>query len=297
MTAKTKSLSPTSGGLVMLKEMLPHLPPSEQKIARYILDHPREAVGFTAAELGERSQTSGAAVIRLCKSLGFKGLQELKLRVAGDLRTEEVEGYRDIQPGESQQNVIEKMTSNSIQTLKETAQILSPDELERATEAVLAARRIHFFGVGASAIIAQDAQQKFLRINKQATAFPDLHMAATLTANASEQDVVMGISFSGQTKEVLKILQLANKKGAATISLTRYGASPIADEADIRLFTSTSKEATFRSGATSSRLAQLHVIDILFMCVAARQYDQAITHLDQTREAIAFIQGRFNPKS
>ncbi|GGK24449.1 hypothetical protein GCM10010965_16520 [Caldalkalibacillus thermarum] len=77
----------------------------------------------------------------------------------------------------------------------------------------------------------------------------------------------------------------------------RYGLSPIADEADIKLFTSTSKEAAFRSGATSSRLSQLHVIDILFMCVATRQYEQAITHLDQTRAAIDFIQGRWGQKS
>lgn len=285
-------MTPTTGGLVMLSEMLSKLPPSERKLAEYILENPQDAVSCTTSDLGIRSTTSGAAVIRLCKSLGLKGFQELKLRVAGDLHKTVEEGYRDIQPMESQASVISKVTNNSIQSLRETAEILNHDELSKTVDAFINARTIHFFGVGASSIIAQDAQQKFLRINKSATAFTDIHMVAMLVANVKEDDVVVGISFSGETQEIVKILDLANKKGAKTVSLTRYGTSPVSDRAKIKLFTSASKEATFRSGATSSRLAQLHVIDILFMCVATQQYEETVQHLDQTREAIEFLRER-----
>ncbi|MFT4416245.1 MurR/RpiR family transcriptional regulator [Fredinandcohnia humi] len=273
----------------MLQEMHETLPPSEKKIALYILENPQETISLTASELGKRSSTSSAAVIRLCKSLDLKGFQDLKLRIAGDLQKTKATGFRDIEPNESALSIIEKMTNNSIQTIRETAELLNTEELERAVEVLKNAGTIHFFGVGASSIIAQDAQQKFLRIDKKATAFPDLHMAATLVANAQENDVVVGISFSGKTFEVAKILELANKKGAHTISLTKYGSSLVTEQADIRLYTSATREPTFRSGATSSRIAQLHVIDILFMSVASQAYEETVQHLDETREMIDLL--------
>jgi len=279
----------TNGGLVILTEMLPSLPPSEKKIASYIIENPQEAISLTANELGKRSATSGAAVIRLCKSLNLKGFQDLKLRIAGDLQKTDERGFSDIEPNESIVSVIEKMTNNSIQTIRETAELLSVDELEKAIEVVRNARKIHFIGVGASSIIAQDAQQKFLRINKTAYAFADIHMAATQVANAEAGDVVVGISFSGETKEVARVLQLAKEKQATTISLTKYGSSCVTNYADIKLYTSVTKETTFRSGATSSRIAQLQVIDILFMCVASLQYDDTLMHLNATREAVEFL--------
>lgn len=284
-------MSSLTGGLTMLTEMLNKLPPSEMKLASYIINNPKEAITCTANELGEKSSTSGAAVIRLCKSLGLKGFQDLKLRVAGDLQKskEDDVGYRDIRPLEKNEKVIEKMTNNSIQALRETSEILNLEELTKAVEALSKASVIHFFGVGASSIIATDAQQKFLRIHKNATAFADIHMVAMQVGNVQPGDVIVGISFSGETAEIIKILELANKRGATTISLTSFGANPVSDRADIKLCTSSSVEALFRSGATSSRLAQLHVIDILFMCVATQSYEESIQYIDQTRDAIDFI--------
>ncbi|MUK89018.1 SIS domain-containing protein [Ornithinibacillus sp. L9] len=273
----------------MLTEMLPILPPSEKKIASYIIENPQEAITLTAQELGKRSSTSGAAVIRLCKSLDLKGFQDLKFRIAGDLQKTNDQGFRDVEPNEPLPSIIEKMTNNSIQTIRETVELLNTEELQKAVEVLQKANKIHFIGVGASGIIAQDAQQKFLRINKMSYAFSDIHMAATLVANAEENDVVVGISFSGETLEVANVLKLAKQNNITTISLTKYGSSNVTEQADIRLYTSATKEPTFRSGATSSRIAQLQVIDILFMCVASMQYDQTVKHIDTTREAIDFL--------
>ncbi|WP_031539354.1 MurR/RpiR family transcriptional regulator [Bacillus sp. 522_BSPC] len=273
----------------MLAAMMSKLPPSERKIAAYIIENPQEAIQLTASDLGKKSNTSSAAVIRLCKSLDLKGFQDLKLRIAGDLQKSDDIGFRDIEPRESEFSIIQKITNNSIQTIKETSELISTVELSKAVELIKKCRNIHFFGVGASGIIAKDAQQKFLRINKSATAFNDIHMVTTIVANAQSDDVVFGISFSGTTNEVAKVLELANKKGVPTISLTRYGTSIVNEQASIRLYTAITKEAIFRSGATSSRLAQLHIIDILFMCVAAQQYDETVKYIDQTKEAIEFI--------
>lgn len=281
----------TTGGLMMLSEMLNRLPPSEQKIASYIIENPYEVLSLTANELGKKSSTSGAAVIRLCKSLHLKGFPELKLRIAGDLQKPDNEGFIDIKPNESTISILNKMTNNSIQTIRETTELLSRNQLEKAVEVLKKARRIHFIGIGASSIIAQDAQQKFLRINKTAYAFTDMHVATTLVANAQEDDVVVGISFSGETPEVAKILEIANRHHAHTVSITKYGQSIVSEQADIKLYSSATKEPTFRSGATLSRMAQLHVVDILFMCVASSQYDETVTHLEATRKAVRDLTG------
>ncbi|WP_067730806.1 MurR/RpiR family transcriptional regulator [Oceanobacillus damuensis] len=284
-------MSHIKGGLVILKEMVNSLPPSEKKIAEYILKNPEESILLTALMLGEKSKTSSAAVIRLCKSLGFSGFQELKIRVAGDLQKQAVTEYRDIEPNEGFKNIIDKVTTNTIQTIKETADIINEQSLQNAVKALASAPSIICFGVGASYIAAKDAEQKFLRINKNAHAFSDVHMAATTIANKGPDDVVIGISFSGKTEEVARLLKLAKHKNTTTISITKYGNSAVSSYSDIQLHTSAAREARMRSGATSSRIAQLHVIDILFMCLASVHYEQTVEYLDETKGAISFLKG------
>ncbi|AIF44217.1 MurR/RpiR family transcriptional regulator [Virgibacillus sp. SK37] len=284
-------MSHIKGGLTIIKEMVNHLAPSEKKIAEYILNNPEESILLTALMLGEKSNTSSAAVVRLCKSLGFSGFQELKIRVAGDLQEEDIRGYRDIDPKEDVKTIIDKVTSNTIQTLRETVDILNEKNIQEAVALLGNADSVLFVGVGASYLAAKDAEQKFIRINKNAHAFSDAHMAATAIANKGSKDVVVGISFSGNTKEIAKLLELAKQNNVKTISITKYGSSLITQFTDIPLHTSAAKEATFRSGATSSRIAQLHVIDILLMCLASQEYQQTITYLDETRKAVSFLSG------
>ena len=283
-------MSQLKGGLILLKEIVHRLPPSERKIAEYIIENPDTAILLTASQLGQESDTSSTAVMRLCKSLGLSGLQELKIRVAGDIQNDTLSSeFRDIVPNESLASIIDKVTSNTVHSLRETVDILSYDNIQKAVETLKTAKSIIFIGFGASNIAAVDAEQKFIRINKNATFYPDVHMAATAIATRGEGDVLVGISFSGQTIEVIKLMELAKRNKMRTISITKYGPSPVMKLADIQLYTSTSKEATFRSGATSSRIAQLHMIDILFMCYASSQYEETINYLDETREAIQFI--------
>lgn len=278
-----------AGGLKMLQNMLEQLPASERKIAHFILEHPQSILNSTVNDIGAQAKTSGAAVIRLCKSLGLNGFQDLKVRIAGDLVKPAEQGYRDIEPGESYFSIVQKTTSNSIQSIRDSAEMINYEELERAVQTLLSAQNVHFFGIGASNIIAKDAQQKFLRIQKNATAFTDTHLVATLIANAKKDDVVFVISHSGETAEVIKVTSLAKERGVKTISLTKYGQSAVASLADIKLFTSYSGEPAFRSAATSSRLAQLYMMDILFLSMATVQYEQTIQAIDQTRDAIRFI--------
>ena len=278
-----------TGGLKMIENMLNQLPASERKIAQFILEYPYEAVNCTVSDLATKTQSSGAAVIRLCKSLGVKGFQDLKVRIIGDLGKPKEQGYRDIERGERPEDIVHKTLNNSIQSLRDSAEIINHEELEKAVHALLNAKNIHFYGIGASHVIAIDAQQKLLRINKRATALADTHLLATLLANAEKDDVLFAISFSGETQEVINVTALAKEQGVKTISLTKYGQSSLSSLADINLYTSYSAEAPFRSAATSSRLAQLLIIDILFLSMATEQFDETVQYIDKTREAIQFL--------
>lgn len=275
-----------TGGLSIIQTMLKKLPQSEQKLADYILQHPHEVVNSTVSELSTSAKTSGAAVIRLCKSLGLKGFQDLKMRIAGDLMKSVEQGYRDIEPSESLYRVVEKTTSNTIQIIRDTAEIMDHENLKTAIGMLLKAKNVHFCGVGASNIVAQDAQQKLIRINKGATAFTDVHIVATLIANANPDDVVFAISFSGETQEIINLLKLAKERGVKTIGLTHFGQTTVSSLCDVSIYTTFSNEATFRSAATSSRLAQLYMIDILFLGMATEQYEMTVQYIDNTRAAI-----------
>lgn len=278
-----------NGGLVRLKEMYQELNPSEQKAAAYILQEPERMIELSIAQLADESGSSQAAIVRLCKSMGVKGYQDLKLKVAGDLQQGQanghVGGYQEIRPGESVENVIQFVSSNNVQSILDTVKVLDSDIVQQAVEALDRAQRIYFYGIGASNLIALDAQQKFLRISKTALAFPDPHVQLTASVTLSESDVAVGISYSGETKPVISAMRTAKERGAVTISITKYGNTTLSTEADYPLFIS-STEHEIRSGALASRISQLNVIDILYLGVASRNYEQSVEYLDRSRKVV-----------
>ena len=258
-------------------------------MAAYILEHPHEMIEQSVAQLAANSGASQAAIVRLCKSLGVKSYQELKLKVAGDLQeqrqSEADTGYRDIRPNDSIEAIIRNVSDNNIQSIRDTVKILDAAALERAVAALDGAKRIFFFGVGASNLIAMDAQQKFLRINKTSLSFPDPHVQLTSAVTMTPEDAAVGISYSGETREIVRALSIAKEHGSRTISITKYGDNAVSRTADIPLFTSSS-ETEIRSGAMASRISQLNVIDILYIGVASRNYEKSVQYLEESRRAI-----------
>ncbi|RAL24562.1 MurR/RpiR family transcriptional regulator [Thermoflavimicrobium daqui] len=284
----------TTGVFQRIHSVLTALPISERKIAQYILEYPHEVLNQSAQQLGQSTNTSGAAVVRLCKSLGLKGLPDLKVRLAGDLakNTPTPLGYRDIEPEDKIESIIDKTLQNHIQVIEDTASLLDLAKLKQALYLLNQAETIHVFGVGASGIVAQDAQHKFLRLNKHATAFTDTHMIAMLLANANSSDLLFGISYSGETKEVIDLLILAKKYGLNTIGLSKFGFRTIDNHVDVSLKVSGEYEAVFRSAATASRMAQLFCIDVLFFSLISQDYEPMIKHIDHTRQAVKYLKDR-----
>jgi len=272
-----------TGCLVKLREVFDDLKPSEKKVARYILNYTDEVVGMPIGELAERSGVSKAAVVRLSKTLGFSGYRDFAIEIAGDMASQKPDGneYTDIQPGDKLETIIKNVCLNNKKAIDDTLQVLDQGEVKKAVEAVHKAKQINFYGVGASGIVALDASQKFMRINKFCQAYTDPHLHVTAAANLMKGDVAFAISYSGETKDILESARVAKQSGAIIIAVTKYGKSTLSETADIKLFLS-SPETTMRSGAMASRIAQLNMIDIVFSGVASMEYRQIKKNLDRT---------------
>jgi len=278
-----------SGGLVRLREILDELTLSERKVAEYILNHPDEMIGMPVAQLAQQSGGSQAAVIRLCKSLGLKGYQELMIKVAVDLQKDVgSDSYQEFHPNDTIEQIIQSVSNNNIRSIRDTAKIIDPIRIQKAVNAIIQAKRIYFYGQGASNLIAIDAQHKFLRINKTCFAFADPDLQVTSSVMLTPEDVAITVSYSGETPYMIECIKRANASGATTISLTKYGNTTISQLADIPLY-STSTENEIRSGATSSRITQLNIIDILYLGVASKQYSDSLEYLEKSRDIIKKI--------
>ncbi|RDI36467.1 RpiR family transcriptional regulator [Falsibacillus pallidus] len=276
-----------NGGMALIRECMSSINRPEQKAAKYILENPEEIIRLSIQELAKRSDSSPSAIIRLCKTTGMDGFRDLKLRVAGDLQTAANGGeeFKEVQPNDDVPTLIETITNNSMYSLKESLKVLDPEKIEQAVEALHLANRIDFYAAGASQLAAIDGQHKFMRINKHCTAYMDSHMQLTSAVTLGSNDVAVGISYSGETVHVIEAIKQAKENGALTIGLTKFGTNGLAKEVDIHLET-LSSESDMRSAATSSRIVQLNVIDILFIGAAGRNYDPSIDYLRKSRNAI-----------
>lgn len=275
-----------SGGLSMLKVIESRLPLSEKKIAQYIQNHPDAAVTMTAQELGESSNSSSAAVVRLCKSMKLSSFQDLKMRIAGDLQQNDSFEYRDIQVNEPVVNIIDQMTYNTVSMISETKDYIQKEIIETALEWLESSSKIIIYGIGASGIIAYDCQQKFLRVGLNSYYFEDPHLTLTTLAHCGPDDLAIFISFSGETKETINILKQAKKLKVRTLGITKYGKSPMSDLVDCAIYSSPKKEAISRSAATSTRIAQLHIIDILFMSYVSKNFQETIDSIDKSKKLV-----------
>ncbi|WP_279581608.1 MurR/RpiR family transcriptional regulator [Fodinicola feengrottensis] len=170
--------------------------------------------------------------------------------------------------------------------MRETAAQLDVSVLETVVDTIVGASRVDVYGVGASAFVAMDFQQKLHRIGRVSFAWSDVHIALTSAALLKAGDVAVGISHTGMTSDTVDALTVAREHGATTVAITNFPRSPITAVAD-HVLTTAARETTFRSGAMSSRIAQLTVVDCVFVGVAQRTYNETRTALEATRDAVA----------
>lgn len=186
-----------------------------------------------------------------------------------------------------------KITHADERAIADTAAALDLDILRQAVDAVVGARRVDISGIAASGLVGADLHQKLHRIGRVSLVWSDPHLALTSAAVLEAGDVAVAISHTGTTVDTVDALRVAHSRRATTIAITNFAGSAIAEHADL-LLTTAARETTFRSGAMSSRIAQLALVDCLFTGVAQRSYDQAISALEST---YAVVRSRHNERT
>ncbi|GAA1425206.1 MurR/RpiR family transcriptional regulator [Streptomyces thermospinosisporus] len=272
----------------LIQSELPRLTASLRKVAEHVLADPAALAHTSAADLGRRTGTSQATVTRFCQALGLDSYQALLLELAreqGQLTQESPARDRplgpDIGPDDGLDHVIEVIAQADLRALRATVERLDREALDRAAHALVKARRIDFYGVGASGVLAREAEARLFGIGCPARGWTEVHAAETSASLLTPADVAVALSHSGNTREVLGPLHLAAERGATTVAITSDPRSPAAQAASIHLV-STSGETSFRHGGFGARHSVLLIIDCLYARVAQLSYDRATASIALT---------------
>src|SRR5690625_4607410 len=237
-------------------------------------------------ELAHNAGVSQASVTRFCRFFGLAGYPDLKLALVSEgppAYHQQVSG--DIAAGDSLGDVVSKIAQQDVQAVLDTTQVFDLVVLEEAISALAQSHKVDIYGVGASGLVGMDLALKLTRIKKHSSAYSDAHLGLTSAALLTSDDIAIGISNSGQTRETLSMMEVARNAGAKSLAITNNPHSPLAGLADFTLFTA-ANEAVLRSGATSSRLAQLLVIDCLFVGLAQATFHTSQHAIDTTKEIL-----------
>ncbi|MEV3985476.1 MurR/RpiR family transcriptional regulator [Nonomuraea sp. NPDC049758] len=273
--------------LIRIRAAMPALRPSERRIAETFTGDPAAAANLSIAELAARCATSTTSVVRFYQRMGYAHFKDFRIDLTRAAALEELttsslpEVSGDIDRHDSLEGIVSKVATNETLSIADTARSLDMQALGRAVALLLAARRIDTFGVGASALVGLDLQQKLSRIGRTAINWHDAHSAWTSAATLDAGCVSVAVSHTGATVDTVEFLAIARRSGAATVAITNFRDSPLAATADVTL-TTAARETQFRSGALGSRIAQLMVVDCLFTGVAAASYDESMAALRNT---------------
>jgi RpiR family carbohydrate utilization transcriptional regulator len=255
-----------------IKASLPSLAPAEQRVGKLVLQDPRAFANLPVTELADRAHVSKPTVVRFCRSVGYDGLSDFKLKLAGSVSEGVPFIHRSVDADDKTSDVTVKVIDNTVAAFLKYRNDASSFVLEQAVQALAethsTGKRIEFYGVGNSGIVAQDAQHKFFRLGMNTIAYSDGHMQVMSASMLSQGDCVVVISNSGRTRDLMDACDIARKRGATTIVITASG-SPLATAGQIHL-TADHPESYDRYSPMVSRLLHLLIIDILATTVALR---------------------------
>ncbi|ELY4870002.1 MurR/RpiR family transcriptional regulator [Cronobacter sakazakii] len=241
--------------LLKLRQALSGFSPTQRKLGDYVLSDPARVLYLTITELARESDTSEASVTRLCRALGCKGYTEFKMALALDVQ-------RGQAPRAQSGDALDALVEESVQALRDTAQLLDRAVLEQAAQALHQARSVQIYGVAASAIIGEYLHYKLLRLGKSAHLFSDMHRASMNATMLGETDLVVAISSSGSTRDLLHAVTLARKAGAPVLTLSNTPRSPLASLSNM-LLVAAKPEGPLNAGALNAKVGAMLLVELL----------------------------------
>ncbi|MGN8154824.1 MurR/RpiR family transcriptional regulator [Agrobacterium tumefaciens] len=268
-----------------IRMMMPLLTPLEAKVVDTVFAMRDFSDDTSLKQIADDAGVSEAMVVKITKKLGFAGYRDFRTAVSQYNRQPTAEMHQELSVDDTSMEIVQKVFRTSINALEETLSILDMVAFDKAADLIHSAKHRDFYGVGGSAQIARDVAHKFLRIGVRASVVDDVHMMLMSAALLSEGDIAVGFSHSGNTTAIIEGLQVAKRNGAKTIAVTNYNSSALAQAADVVLC-STAQGSPLMGENAAARIAQLNILDAVFMAVAQRDYQSAERNLDRTMSAV-----------
>lgn len=257
---------------------------SEQKVAQYVLQNSYEVIGLRIVDLASRANVSEPTVVRFCRAIHCDGFQDFKLKLAQQLPDDREQEPFSVSDTDSVAEFSNKVFDSTIDILKKVRDSVNPKAIEAAVHALCQANRLEFYGYGASAAVAADAQHKFFRLQMSTAAYSDPHIQTMSAMSLGEGDVVIAISQSGRTQALLDSISLVKEAGGTVIGLAP-GGTPLFNQANIPIHIDV-EEDTESYTPLSSRIAHLVVIDILAVGVSQRRGPDSARHLEKLKHGL-----------
>ena len=260
--------------LKIISARLDSMSEADRQIGRFIVEHPERMLQLSSAALAVETGRSQSSVVKFSQKMGYGGYQELKLAVnkAQAQESQVPPGliHGGIEAGDRYATIRQKLISSKILSIQETVAVNNEETIDRVVDALAKARRIHLAGVGASSLVARDFSYKLLKLGRVVLLDSDSHVQIANAATLEPDDVLFAISYSGSSLETLRVAERARARGAKVISVTGLQQNPLAEVANLHLFTVADEERV-RSSAITSRDAQLTLTDLLFILLVRRQ--------------------------
>lgn len=239
-----------------------HLSATEQKIAAFVMEHPDRVIYYSVTQVADELGVAQSTVTRFCRSLGLRGYQELKIMLAREMNT----GAQS-NAGDGKMNLPQRLAQIGIQNIQDSLRILDLEEVQKAVVQMMQARKIVLFGLGESGPIAELLKMKLLGLGLMVDAHVDVHLQLISAAHLTNEDVAIGISQLGSTKDVVNALKKARSSGAHTICITGHGRSPITEFADTRLVCLSKGISVFENDL-KSKMSILFLIELIAISVS-----------------------------
>ncbi|MDR5901735.1 MurR/RpiR family transcriptional regulator [Halomonas icarae] len=267
-----------------IRQRLEELNRSERKVADVILADPAAATGMSIATLAQAASVSEPTVNRFCRSFDAKGYPDFKIKLAQSLARGTPYVSQAVEPDDSAADYTQKIFGATIAALDAARRQTDVTRIERVVDFLIQAKQVHFFGLGASGAVAQDAQHKFFRFNLPVTAYIDVLMQRMVASTCHTGDVVVVISWTGRTRELVDIARLARENGAVVLGITAPN-SPLARECSETLEVATPEDTDYYMPMTS-RMIQLALIDVLATGVTLRRGEDFLGHLKKIKDSL-----------
>lgn len=272
------TVSPDKTVLASIRHRLGSLPPGDRRVAEVILEVPHEVIHMTVSELAARAGSAESTTVRCCRKLGYGGYQDLKIRLARELATQQPQIQAAIDQDTAPYEILRTVLAFDAELLKDITSGIGEGEFEDASRAIARARRVILVGFGSSYFVCLEAHERLSSAGLDAVAPESPNMKLLLCSRTTSEDVVVCVSHTGATKELIRYAEVAKANEATVIAVTSYANTRLARTADIALVAG-GRDLDFRFDALSGRLAHLAVLDALYMSMPNQLGERATASL------------------